>query len=435
MCEDIDKANRDFFWGHKDNRKPPHLVNWETTSKPKRLGGLSIKATSQANQALLAKTSWRLHQKDTGLWASMLNHKYLASADLCTASRRIKPYDSPTWKGICHGIDLLNKGLCWRIGNGETANFWRDNWMNSGPIMIKATVPVVNLEVKVKHFVDHNGWKLEELSKVLPQSAIKEIAPIPVLLNSDIEDKIIWSQNANGIFSVRPAYDLHYQGQSTENTCWEKIWKINVPPKIKIFLWELHGKLLTNDHKMHRKMTTNPACTICNHPKEDLQHLFRECPNAKQIIGMLPRQRRSLWANGLNFQTWVKSNINSGGRGKEDQLWVSVFCLTLWYTWKWRCKQIFEEDQDTNPLSYQTTSTALNDWIIANGDGNTNTAMLWKPPDPDHYKINTDGTYNTRTKSIGAGGLMRDNNGTWVRGFSINLGIGDILQAELWGIW
>lgn len=30
---------------------------------------------------------------------------------------------------------------------------------------------------------------------------------------------------------------------------------------------------------------------------------------------------------------------------------------------------------------------------------------------------------------------MRDHNGTWVRGFSINLGTGDILQGELWGIW
>lgn len=95
-CDDIDKANRNFFWGHKDNRKPPHLVNWETTSKPKKLEGLGIKSTSQANQAMLAKTRWRLHQNDRGLWAAMLNQKYFTKADLYSAPGHVQPNDSST---------------------------------------------------------------------------------------------------------------------------------------------------------------------------------------------------------------------------------------------------------------------------------------------------------------------------------------------------
>lgn len=35
----------------------------------------------------------------------------------------------------------------------------------------------------------------------------------------------------------------------------------------------------------------------------------------------------------------------------------------------------------------------------------------------------------------GAGGLIRNSNGEWIKGFSINLGVYSVTMAELWGIY
>ncbi|ONI33799.1 hypothetical protein PRUPE_1G446500 [Prunus persica] len=36
---------------------------------------------------------------------------------------------------------------------------------------------------------------------------------------------------------------------------------------------------------------------------------------------------------------------------------------------------------------------------------------------------------------IAAGGVLRDSYGQWMRGFAVNLGVGQVLEAKLWGIY
>ena len=50
-------------------------------------------------------------------------------------------------------------------------------------------------------------------------------------------------------------------------------------------------------------------------------------------------------------------------------------------------------------------------------------------------KVNTDESRINVTGISGAGGVLRDSNGAWIQGFSVNLGASSILEAELWGIF
>jgi hypothetical protein len=36
---------------------------------------------------------------------------------------------SPTWRAIEYGLELLKKGIVWRVGNGATIRAWRDLWI------------------------------------------------------------------------------------------------------------------------------------------------------------------------------------------------------------------------------------------------------------------------------------------------------------------
>lgn len=37
------------------------------------------------------------------------------------------PFSS--WQAISYGLELLKKGLIWRVGNGRSIRIWRDNWI------------------------------------------------------------------------------------------------------------------------------------------------------------------------------------------------------------------------------------------------------------------------------------------------------------------
>lgn len=52
-----------------------------------------IKKSNQMNRALLAKSGWRLLNKDNGLWANMCRKKYLkhGEADI---------FNITVWKGV-----------------------------------------------------------------------------------------------------------------------------------------------------------------------------------------------------------------------------------------------------------------------------------------------------------------------------------------------
>jgi hypothetical protein len=39
---------------------------------------------------------------------------------------------SPGWQGVCRGLDLLKKGVIWRVQNRSKIRIWRDNWIPRG---------------------------------------------------------------------------------------------------------------------------------------------------------------------------------------------------------------------------------------------------------------------------------------------------------------
>jgi hypothetical protein len=36
---------------------------------------------------------------------------------------------SAVWKGIAHGLELVKRGIIWRIGDSTSVRTWRDPWI------------------------------------------------------------------------------------------------------------------------------------------------------------------------------------------------------------------------------------------------------------------------------------------------------------------
>ncbi|CAL8990638.1 unnamed protein product [Prunus brigantina] len=69
------------------------------------------------------------------------------------------------------------------------------------------------------------------------------------------------------------------------------------------------------------------------------------------------------------------------------------------------------------------------------GTNKVQVLLAWVPPEIGVVKLNIDGSRRVSTGAIGAGGVLRDYLGQWIGGFAVNLGQGEVLEAELWGLF
>lgn len=110
-CDTLDKLIRDFLWGDCEGKKKVHLINWDSVCHPKSLGCLGIKKSLDMNNAMLAKTGWKILQQYEGLWCSMFKQKYLKSTSILDSSYKKPTICSSFESSICFGGSLLRQGL------------------------------------------------------------------------------------------------------------------------------------------------------------------------------------------------------------------------------------------------------------------------------------------------------------------------------------
>jgi hypothetical protein len=130
LCEEFAQITRDFWRGDELDRRKTHWKSWEKIIAPKYIGGLGFRDYRLFNQALLARQAWRLLTFPSSLCARLLKSKYYPNGELTDTAFIKNP--SPGWQGICHGLELLKKGVIWRVQSGTKIRIWRDNWIPRG---------------------------------------------------------------------------------------------------------------------------------------------------------------------------------------------------------------------------------------------------------------------------------------------------------------
>jgi hypothetical protein len=121
---------------------------------------------------------------------------------------------------------------------------------------------------------------------------------------------------------------------------WKKLWKIQVPSKIRIFLWRLAKQSLpSGDLRYRRKMATTAACSICGMP-DSWRHSLIECNMARCVWALTEAdivEHISL-SSEPSAKTWLFSMIETM---KADDL--TRMLVTLWAIWHAKRKAIHEE--------------------------------------------------------------------------------------------
>ena len=79
------------------------------------------------NLALLCKQGWRLLKNKDTLVYKVLQAKYFLEKSFMES--KLGNNSSFTWRSIWATKRTLEKGLCWRVGNGRSIWIWKDPWI------------------------------------------------------------------------------------------------------------------------------------------------------------------------------------------------------------------------------------------------------------------------------------------------------------------
>ena len=218
------------------------------------------------------------------MWQQLLKNKYLGDKSLTQISRR--PGDSHFWSGLMAIKDQFLRWGHFQVRDGQATRFWKDKWLTSRSLserfpnlfnvvrnksaLVAQVCLDTNLNLSFRRTI--TGIKLVEWQNLLYLLSSVSLNPS--------SDKFVWDGHKNGIFLVQSMYHLLMYNPSNNRN--KMIWKLKIPLKIKVFLWNLgRGAILTKDNLARRRWKGSLTCCFCNR-NESIQHLFY-CYIAKNI--------------------------------------------------------------------------------------------------------------------------------------------------------
>ncbi|XVF32879.1 hypothetical protein REPUB_Repub17cG0121000 [Reevesia pubescens] len=330
---------------------------------------------------------------------------------------------------------MVVEGTKHLVLNGRGTFFLKDRWLGDQALKNRCSLPNLDDSSLVSEFIDASGsWDWEKLINI-PRELKEQLAsfsPVP-----DLDDQVIWSAAPNGLFSVSSAYNLLLQ-PATPNPDWMKVWQLDIPPRIKHFLWLLlHNRLLTKEACVRRGLTDSLHCPRCDAPVENTCHLLRDCQSSRDLWCTWLRGESLDKFNSLSLSDWVRFNLSRQNVLVSELIpWPILFAFGCWYIWKWRNLIIFENGSTWPANASYFLLDRVRDFLLSRESRRCEKLksvhlIAWNPPPQAFIKINTDGAAVANPGLTAIGGIARDNEGMWLWGFSKLNGHGTVLKAEI----
>lgn len=156
-----------FWWGHKENGNKIAWMSWVKMGKTKELGGMGFRDLEYFNMALLAKQGWRLFQHPDSLVAKIFKENYYPNCTFMDTS--IGKKLSYAWRSIWNAKSLLQEGLVWRVGDGQSISIWKGRWIPTETThAIQSLVRLLEGKAKVSELIDFdtNWWNIPLVEEI-----------------------------------------------------------------------------------------------------------------------------------------------------------------------------------------------------------------------------------------------------------------------------
>ncbi|KAH9717156.1 putative reverse transcriptase/RNA-dependent DNA polymerase [Citrus sinensis] len=338
--------------------------------------------------------------------ARVLKAKYFKNSSFMDAKLGSNP--SFVWRSILWGRQIIHKGSRWRIGNGEQVYVYKSNWIprpeNLKPLSIQTLHPnSVKEDVISQNFSEEDAARIKRI--ILPSS--------PQL------DQLIWHFDKHGNYSIKSGYQLSLRLKSPDlasssdlsKTHWKIIWSMEIPEKIKIFMWRAAQNMLSTAYNLwRRKAIKEPMCGRCSKEKEDGFHALIGCKYANKVWKLTDfHQNMKMLA-----QQDLLSTLQEMGKiaSRKD---MELIIATCWSIWSSKNLFIFKGKEEDAQISVGRAAAVVESYrrikIPATqtvSQNQSNNQQTWLPPPNGWYKVNVDAAIRPSNQTAGLGVVIRD---------------------------
>ncbi|XP_026428404.1 uncharacterized protein LOC113324301 [Papaver somniferum] len=213
----------------------------------------------------------------------------------------------------------------------------------------------------------------------------------------------------NGQFTVKSAYKLisgqfaHMHNPSSINPTYKSLWKLRVLPKVQLFIWKCHEKILPTKSNVYKfSVGRDITCRMCNaSANETAEHIILHFPFAKAVWSLTPY--RDLLIQDSNMSISISD-------------WVSKWLATLISKKRLLALKMINETEQL--LKCDVSQIGIPPTNPVGVDYNATTIDL---PD-DCVIVYCDASHDSNSNLSGIGLVMNDNAGNFL-GCKIIFGI------------
>lgn len=234
-----------------------------------------------------------------------------------------------------------------QIGDGSTALFWKDLWLDE---IIADTHPRAFSYNKIEDASVAEFLGIEDISQgfhlPLSAQAYEEVQDMQLLTASTSPDNATrdkWVCTWGESFSSAKYYKFYFK-DVTADKAFVWIWKSACTMKLKVFAWLILADRINTKNMLSRRhfnVGDNMDCVLCDSGSEEtVEHLFFTCPFSKKCWEDL----QMTWlsdGNRLNL-------IHSARDGWSRPMFMEVFTTAAWGIWKKRNGKICQRIPPTH---------------------------------------------------------------------------------------
>lgn len=159
--------------------------------------------------------------------------------------------------------------------------------------------------------------------------------------SANLEDDVVaWAFEKSGAYSIRLAYRMLKNEQvattmaktseakgSGDDRAWGLVWKLKVPPKVRVFWWRVLQNFLPSKLELKRRHISQESyCELCGDPEEMVFHVVFSCPVAKRFWAEV----RGVSVPILHPRTWARDILHTNFSSVNTAAMVVCGAWSLW---------------------------------------------------------------------------------------------------------
>lgn len=306
-----------FLWKGSLEGSHTARVSWETVVLTKRQGGLGVKDLRTWNRACAIRLIWLLFFRPDSVWVQWFKEVILKGSVHNYWSTT--PKQSYSW--------LVNKLLKMktvvfplmklRPENGETAQFWTDNWTPFGDLITHLSSSNSRLRIPrnatVSSLCPNGSWILPPCRTEAQAELYSFLTMVQLTQNQDYYE---WEINGqvHKTFQTGKLYD--YLMEPHPDVYWSNaVWFSRAIPRHSFHMWlVVQNRIPTRDRLLHWGIQVDDRCLLCNQYPESRDHLFFSCAYSYDLWRLVTARLQILlqrtWGDIIAQMTSLSSPID-----------------------------------------------------------------------------------------------------------------------------